>query len=417
MEKNKYTVLLEIIVGAVASLINFPMAWVQFAEAELGDLWIGKLVISLIIKAQALTEHFIGTDPYRVFYIMVKYLFVGLYVYIVFLFAFSLYYRKLSFLLIGTTSLVSGSFVVPAIAWTIVIAVRVFAVLRKIIQATIVEYMLILVVSVWLLYLLAIAIYKIIINWKRVLLVLTSLSFGAVLWVIAKDKIMRATDLIVRFVVWIFYDVLSPVESWLWHVVIEVVFVHLLYLYIFFASLANFGRMVMDPLPAAWHAGNGKKGVALGAFGIGVTFSFIVVTSMANSLLVNTINKGFWSALIFIGDTQKVIDLHVLSSVDIMGIFTQAFPKEARHFIFQYFVTTSAPIFDTTLLILVTIVSYIGLLRGMYFGLGLHPEPSYVKFHSSEIFSIASGILEQLVAVFVQQMSDQSHAYSQEHTL
>lgn len=113
------------------------------------------------------------------------------------------------------------------------------------------------------------------------------------------------------------------------------------------------GSWVADLFNGAWHAGNGRRGVTIGALAIGTALALILLET-------NLIHSDFFPF----------------------------FPTQAASFIGQHLHEVS-PLFDLIVALLVIGVSILGILRNLG---QLQPEPTWGEFHTS-IFMAGLGII------------------------
>jgi len=164
-----------------------------------------------------------------------------------------------------------------------------------------------------------------------------------------------------------------------------------------FGVLSTLGHLVVDQIRAAWHAGSGRKGILLCAFGIGTAIALIFLTSVANPTLATSINTG-WTA------SWQVLDSVVGTKMATAGLaqahltdgFAGLMISSVHEFAFQNLTATNAPLYDTFLLLTVLCISYIGIMRGLFSTVLDSEEFSSIVFVPYEYFAIFGGLIVQV---------------------
>ena len=76
-------------------------------------------------------------------------------------------------------------------------------------------------------------------------------------------------------------------------------------------------------------------------------------------------------------------------------------PQAVRDFVFLYFTTASAPLFDAFLLLVILVVSYIGMLRRSVRRMADSPEPVPVTFYPDQFIDTFLAILDLVLQVIL----------------
>jgi len=396
------------IIGLLFMLINFPILLSKIISTYAGNAEVESLLLDVVNSTQKIIYDLAGNNPESTFQSMISFSFIGLWLYVILLGLFSLRHGNFSLFGLGILGLLAGIVCVQIISWIALIILAiisfVFSILGFIIGILGVVIVFLLRYGIWVvaigygLYLLYTYREYVI---KYFIWALLAIGLGYFLYKVM-PLIWQWFINLIRPIL----DFLSKILGYLAVIVVFLSYIALVFIGIL-GILTTLGHLVVDQIKGAWHAGNGHKGVMLGAFSIGTALALIFLTSVANPALVNSVNYG-WTESWQILDTFTGYELSTsdFAHIQLTNGFVQTMPTSVRNFVFENLINVNAPLYDTFLLITVMAISYMGILRSMPFQLGKQQEKISVTFYPDEYFAIFGGLILQIVLIFAQSLSE-----------
>lgn len=399
-------------IGMLFMLVNFPMLLQHIILSFVGSDGIGSVFLDVITKAQFIVADLVGPNPQDTFQTLIFYSFIGLWLYIIALTIFSLRHRSFAFLALGIAGLLVGIVALHLISWIALLVVVFVQILDIVIGfiANLLEIVFTFLIryGLWI-FLVILALY-LLYEFRDYL---AEIVVGALLAIGAAYILYRVLPAvwrwfvalirpIIEFIVTLWTRFINPIITFLW-TIISVILLIGGAIIVMLGVLATLGHLAVDQIKAAWHAGNGRKGVMLGAFGIGTALALIFLTSVANPKLANSINTG-WTLSWYLLDDFVGTNLGTsgMAHAQLTDSFVKTLPAGVRSFVFQNLTAASAPLYDTFLLLVVLAISYIGILRRVFPRLADPPESVPVTFYPTEYFAIFGGLIVQVTIVFLQ---------------
>jgi hypothetical protein len=122
---------------------------------------------------------------------------------------------------------------------------------------------------------------------------------------------------------------------------------------LFIGFVGSMGHLLIDQVKAAWRSGSGQRGILLGSFAVGLSVVLIVWVSSGSVEMTRVVDNAWKGSTFLLSDASPVRTCNALLPTFVVTLGPTMFQ------------TANAPVFDAVVLLLVLLVSYIGILRGM----------------------------------------------------
>jgi hypothetical protein len=405
-------------VGLVFVLANFPHLTRQIALRFLGDGPICDVILAPVDWVQSAVSalvHALGSSPPDALRILMACCFVGLALYGLALIAFMLRHRDPVFLACGAGGLVLGAAALHLISWIALALLSVMTFLARIMGwlANILIVVLAWIIQYWWIWAIIGALVALYIWrahwWKIILGAIASVAALALLWLLARwiwSWLGPILDYVLRVLNMIFDRFILPLLELLWRLFTWVLLAISVFLVVV-GVLCTLGHLVVDQIRAGWQAGDGRRGVLLAAFAIGTAFALVMLTTVANPLLVDALEEG-WTLVRQSVDNLLRTDLAQgsLARLPLVQPYVATMPDGVRIFVFQNLTAAGAPIWDAALLAVLLVLSCVGIGRRMVRGLPHAFQGTPVTFYPREYVALFGGLIVQVFLIFLAAYSE-----------
>lgn len=395
-------------IGLIFMLINFPKLLSKAIRFYVDDIDIRILLLDIVGGTQEIIQGLAGNNPERTFQDLISYSFIGFWIYIALLILFSLRHGSLSLFGLGILGLFIGIASLHVISWIALIIVWILYLLGLIINFLVIILAFIFKYGIWI-AIIGGAIYLIYAYWEYIvkyfIRAMIALGVGYFLYKVVYKVVSVIWEWFINLIRPIL-DFIAKILGFLLIIAIIVMYIGAIVIGIL-GILSTLGHLVIDQIRSAWHAGNGRKGVMLGAFSIGTALALIFLTSVANPSLANRVNYG-WNESWYIFNDITGLDItqSQFAQINLTRGYVQIMPASVREFVFENLDTASAPLYDTFLLLVVLVVSYMGILRNISQRLEAQTEVIPVTFYPDEYFAIFGGLILQVALIFIAALSE-----------
>ncbi len=344
----------------------------------------------------------------------------GLGAYLVLILLLSLRKGSFSTLFSGLGGLIIGFLSVPLLAWTIFIFLALVSILFAIINfvidllvklvvwlgpfLTILFYIGLTLLGLWLIVTILKSLWESY-EWGAVitaiLAVIVAFLWGRpiLLFLLTRilQPILNILIVIASFITKILWGILGFLASILGFLASILLFIvkALFFLIIIFLGIgiiALFGHLLIDQYKAAWESGSGSKGVMAGSFSIGLAVVLIFLNCYGHFDQMAVVD-GTWAAI-----------LTFANHVSPMSVFEFLIPSAYRETIQLIFSSLSYPLFNSFVLVTVLVLSYIGIIRGMF---SMLKDEFRVTFIGREAAILAFGVVGGILVILAQALVPQ----------
>lgn len=410
-----------VLVGVFFFAINFPTLISSASISAFSDGILTTIVTFPSNAIQSLLAWGIGSEPQIVFETITTYNFFLLFSYIFILACIAFRHLKISIFFYSVLAVLAGYFVFHILFWG---GLAIYEIVNFLIIVASFIYKILFAVSTFLLT----NLWWIIIpalSWfyakKHTEKIINKIAF--ILFIISfcflikfgdasnsLEFITTSINITFEFVSNFFTTYITPIFSFMWRYMspfLKIIGVASLWLLgrllaavVFFYILKIIGTFVIDQFRSAFHAASGKKNLILASFSIGSAISIVMLTSSAAVPLEGSMAVGVESGSRFFKNFIGT-DFGV-NTIFSTGVYVDLMPDFWSDFLNQYMVNYQPPMVDSTLLLVIVVISIFKIANRVIFKMEDSDDFNRITFIPIEIVKTISSAFSTLVLAYSQ---------------